>query len=145
MQSFHYFCNKMETMEDIRRLTLPKSERLYLKKEIEELFSGKQDSFSIFPIRVVFQKTERNKDLPPVRILVSVSKRKFKRAVKRNRVKRQLREAYRKNKFILTDFINGKEYGMNIGFVWLASDLKESKTVEDRMKTALQTIKEKLC
>lgn len=134
----------METMEDIRRLTLPKSERLYLKKEIEELFSGKQESFSIFPIRVVFQKTEKRNDIPPVRILVSVSKRKFKRAVKRNRVKRQLREAYRKNKFILGDYIAEKDFGLNIGFVWLASDLKTSKTVEERMTAVLQAIMERI-
>lgn len=134
----------METMEKTKRLTLPKSERLYLKKEIEELFSGKQESFSVFPIRVVFQKTEKNTDFPPVRILTSVSKRKFKRAVKRNRVKRQLREAYRKNKYILADFMSGKDFGINIGFVWLASELKESIIVENKMKDILQTIIDKL-
>ena len=57
---------------------------------------GVSKSFSIFPIRVVYMPVEQGE--APASILISVSKRRFKRAVKRNRVKRQIREAYRKNK-----------------------------------------------
>ena len=60
---------------------------------------GVSKSFSIFPIRVVYMPVEQGE--APVSILISVSKRRFKRAVKRNRVKRQIREAYRKNKELL--------------------------------------------
>ena len=56
---------------------------------------GVSKSFSIFPIRVVYMPVEQGE--APASILISVSKRRFKRAVKRNRVKRQIREAYRKN------------------------------------------------
>ena len=55
---------------------------------------GVSKSFSIFPIRVVYMPVEQGE--APASILISVSKRRFKRAVKRNRVKRQIREAYRK-------------------------------------------------
>ena len=57
---------------------------------------GVSKSFSIFPIRVVYMPVEQGE--APASILISVSKRRFKRAVKRNRVKRQIREAYRMNK-----------------------------------------------
>ena len=62
---------------------------------------GVSKSFSIFPIRVVYMPVEQGE--APASILISVSKRRFKRAVKRNRVKRQIREAYRKNKYLLVD------------------------------------------
>ena len=72
--------------------TLRKSERLDKKKVIEKMFAGGSRSFSVFPLRVVYLPVEELE--APVSILVSVSKRRFKRAVKRNRVKRQIREAY---------------------------------------------------
>ena len=71
--------------------TLRKSERLDKKKVIEKMFAGGSRSFSVFPLRVVYLPVEELE--APVSILVSVSKRRFKRAVKRNRVKRQIREA----------------------------------------------------
>ena len=72
--------------------TLHKAERLNRKKVIEKMFAGGSRSFSLFPLRVVWLPVEEL--AAPVSILVSVSKRRFKRAVKRNRVKRRVREAY---------------------------------------------------
>ena len=68
---------------------------------------GVSKSFSIFPIRVVYMPVEQGE--APASILISVSKRRFKRAVKRNRVKRQIREAYRKNKYLLVDELQRRE------------------------------------
>ena len=87
--------------------TLRKSERLDKKKVIEKMFAGGSRSFSVFPLRVVYLPVEELE--APVSILVSVSKRRFKRAVKRNRVKRQIREAYRKNKSLLVDELQRRE------------------------------------
>ena len=67
---------------------------------------GHSKSFSIFPIRVVYMPVEQGE--VPATILISVSKRRFKRAVKRNRVKRQIREVYRKNKQPLLDGLQNK-------------------------------------
>ena len=88
--------------------TLRKSERLDKKKVIEKMFAGGSRSFSVFPLRVVYLPVEELE--APVSILVSVSKRRFKRAVKRNRVKRQIREAYRMNKHgLLAGHADGKK------------------------------------
>ena len=57
------------------------------------MFAGGSRSFSNFPLRVVWLPVEEL-DVQ-ASILISVSKRRFKRAVKRNRIKRQIREAYR--------------------------------------------------
>ena len=70
--------------------TLCKAERLNSKILIGKMFEGGvSKSFSIFPIRVVYMPVEQGE--APASILISVSKRRFKRAVKRNRVKRQIR------------------------------------------------------
>jgi len=73
--------------------SFPKSERLYKKKAIQELFD-KGSSFYMYPFRVYFQQSEQSAH----QVIFSVSKRNFKRAVDRNLIKRRMREAFRLNK-----------------------------------------------
>lgn len=122
--------------------TLHKSERLDRKKVIEKMFAGGSRSFSVFPLRVVYLPVEEL-DVP-VSILVSVSKRRFKRAVKRNRVKRQIREAYRLNKHLLSDALSGSQTRLAVAFIYLSDELAPSSVIEERMKIALSRIAEKL-
>nr|AIF26872.1 hypothetical protein [uncultured bacterium fosmid pJB135F11] len=114
------------------RNTFDKSERLCSKKAIDDLFQGGQRSYAAYPVRVVF----RHSDTPENRILVSVSKRHFKRAVKRNRVKRQIREAYRLNRNLLSSS------GLDIAFLWLSDDLYPSDIVTEKVKNLLSRIQE---
>lgn len=122
--------------------TLRKSERLDKKKVIEKMFAGGSRSFSVFPLRVVYLPVEELE--APVSILVSVSKRRFKRAVKRNRVKRQIREAYRKNKHELLQVLQDKEQQLAMAFIYLSDRLTDSAEIEERMKIALARIKEQV-
>ena len=122
--------------------TLHKSERLDRKTVIEKMLSGGSRSFSVFPLRVVYLPVEEL-DVP-VSILVSVSKRRFKRAVKRNRVKRQIREAYRLNKHLLSDALSGSQTRLAVAFIYLSDELVPSSVIEERMKIALSRIAEKL-
>ena len=115
--------------------TLRKSERLDRKKVIEKMFACGSRSFSVFPLRVVYLPVEELE--APVSILVSVSKRRFKRAVKRNRVKRQIREAYRMNKHGLLAVLTEKKCRLAVAFIYLSDQLVDSSVIEDRMKTAL--------
>ena len=73
-----------------------KKEKLKSKKLIEQLFVEGQ-SVSVFPLRLVYISANF-KDKVMLKTGVSVSKRNFKNAVDRNRIKRLLREAYRLNK-----------------------------------------------
>ena len=118
--------------------TLHKSERLDKKKVIDKMFSGGARSFSVFPLRVVYELEA------PVSILVSVSKRRFKRAVKRNRVKRQIREAYRKNKHGLLQTLQDEGRQLAVAFIYLSDRLVDSLEIEERMKVALARITEKV-
>ena len=122
--------------------TLCKAERLSSKKVIEQLFAGGSTSFSIYPLRVVFMPAEPIGDAT-VTILISVSKKRFKRAVKRNRIKRQLREAYRKNKHGLTELLNEQGKRLIVAFIYLTDEILPSAEVEGKMKIALARIMEK--
>lgn len=122
--------------------TLRKPERLDKKKIIEKMFAGGARSFSVFPLRVVYLPVEELE--APASILVSVSKRRFKRAVKRNRVKRQIREAYRVNKHVLLKVLDENHSRLAIAFIYLSDQLVESSLIEDRIKTALARIAEKV-
>ena len=114
---------------------LKKEERLCSKKAIDALFAGTgSKSLSAYPIRAIFRHTEE----AGIRILVSVSKRRFRHAVDRNRVKRQLREAYRLNKHLLHSTDNDK--GMDIAFIWLTDQHKESTLVATKMIALLNKI-----
>ena len=119
-----------------------KPERLNKKKIIEKMFAGGSRSFSIFPLRVVWLPVEEL-DVQ-ASILISVSKRRFKRAVKRNRIKRQIREAYRLYKQILLAPLTEKNRRLAIAFIYLADELMNSALVEEKIKAALTRIVEKI-
>ena len=75
--------------------TFKKSERLHKKKQIKELFD-KGSSFYLYPFKVLHLANPEQLDYH--QILITVSKRNFKKAVDRNLLKRRIREAYRLNK-----------------------------------------------
>ena len=119
-------------MSEKKIFTLQKKERLNSKIIIEKLFSGGSKSLPAFPLRIVYMPIEED-DYPTLSILISVPKKKFKRAVKRNRVKRQIREAYRKNKFILKDVLDKENKKAAIAFIWLGNELYESSDIENKV------------
>ena len=121
-------------MANVGSHTLPKEERLCSRKALEELFGGGHQSVSAYPIRAVFMPNE----LGIARILVSVSKRYFKRAVKRNRIKRQLREAYRLQKELLQPL----EGGVDIAFLWTSDEVLPTEKLFQKMQNILQRIHE---
>lgn len=115
--------------------TLPKTERLHSRKLITELFNGGESrSMSAYPIRMVYMAVDSDE---PCQMLVSVPKRYLHRANKRNRVKRQVREAYRKHK----DIVNGS--GLILAFIWLDNKLWSSGDVERSIVSLLNRVREK--
>lgn len=127
-----------------RTTTLCKAERLHRRSLISQLFDGGSKTVSAFPLRVVYMLVERSEAEAPVSILVSVPKRHFKRAVKRNRVKRQIREAYRLNKHILLDALADKPYGIILAFIWLDKELHTTEELEGKVRNLLGRIAERM-
>ena len=129
-----------------RRYTFSKEERLCSKKLIERLFAGGNRSFPAFPLRVVYMPLSAHENPTDVSILISVPKKRFKHAVKRNLVKRQVREAYRLNKHILIDSLKAQEspQKMVLAFIWLDNKIHSTNEVEYKVKKLLHHIAENL-
>ena len=106
----------------------PKKEKLKSKKLIEQLFDVGQ-SVSAFPLRLVYLQTTFDDDII-AKTGVSVSKRNFKTAVDRNRIKRLLREVYRLNKAIYFNNIT-TQYAFMI--LYIGKDKPSITQVESSM------------
>ena len=81
--------------------------------------------------------------LPTVSLLISVPKKRFKQAVKRNRVKRQIREAYRMHKALLTAPLEQAGKKVAVAFIWLDNELHDSCEVTEKVKKLLQITAER--
>ena len=102
--------------------SLKKDERLCSFSEIQSLMK-KGETFFHYPFKVVYQNIANEEgNEQPNSIMVSVPKRNFKRAVKRNLLKRRIRESYRLNKEILAAPAGCRT---NILFVYVSKDIKE--------------------
>ena len=127
-------------------LTLGKKERIAGKRLVETLFKGGVSrSMSCYPLRAVYALVPMADDGSSAKMMVSVPKRHFKRAVKRNRVKRQVREAFRLHKAKLSTLLAGRDdQCLTIAFIWLDSKLHSTATVDSRVAGLMERIREKL-
>lgn len=99
----------------------PKEEKLKKKAEIDLLFAkGKWRTYG--NLRIIILKNHTDLQNENVKIGVSVSKRYFKKAVYRNRVKRLLRECYRLNKELFRNSFGEKTVAM---LFWVSNELPE--------------------
>ena len=119
-----------------------KSEHLCGEKRITRLFTV-GEAFIVYPFRVVFL-IEPKTDTESLSVLVSIPKKRFKRAVKRNILKRRIREAYRLNKQYITEKINGKDIQIHIAFNYVSNEILDYATIEKKMKLTLQKIMDKM-
>ena len=124
-----------------KKFSLKKAERISLKKEIECLFK-QGEVFISYPLRVVFLKQKPFSDAT-VSILISVSKKKFKHSVKRNLMKRLIKEVYRLNKTSLIQHLQEKDNGLLIAFIFIGNELYKFNEIEIAMQKALNILKEK--
>jgi len=114
--------------------TFKKQEKLKKSKLIEKLFAqGK--SLTEFPIKLISLEIEHESPYK-IQAGVTVSKRSFKNAVDRNRIKRLLREVYRKNKYMIYESENTKKHIFM--FIYLGKTEFDYHVLEDKMKLLLQ-------
>ena len=122
------------------------------RKLIDRLFvGGGSKSMSCFPLRLVFMVLDHNdevleikgshEEMADAQMLISVPKRCFKHAVDRNRVKRQVREAYRRHRD-LYELPEGKY--LALAFIWLDHQHHETAEVEEKVVNLLRRLGEKL-
>ncbi|MCR4561388.1 MAG: ribonuclease P protein component [Bacteroidales bacterium] len=125
-----------------KKYGLSRSEKLKSVVRTEKLFT-KGKSFRVFPFSVYF-RLSNDGELTQNQFLVSVGKHYFKHAVDRNRMKRLVREAYRKNKLPLYEKAKEKNVFFNLGFVYRLNVLSDFKTVEAAVKNALLILSDKI-
>ena len=124
------------------------------RKLIDRLFvGGGSKSMSCFPLRLVFMVLDHNdealenkgshEDVADAQMLISVPKRCFKHAVDRNRVKRQIRESYRRHKELLTGSLPDTKQ-LLIACVWLSDKHEPSSAIEQKLVSLMRRIGEKL-
>ena len=123
--------------------TFKKSERLCSRLLMERLFQGKSQSVSAYPLRAVFLPVEQSVQ-EGVSVLISVPKKRFHDAVDRNRVKRQTREAYRKQKHALIGQMSERGQGLLIAFIYVSAQIESTAYIEKRMTRLLEKISEAL-
>ncbi|EMS31798.1 Ribonuclease P protein component [Mariniradius saccharolyticus AK6] len=115
-----------------------KGERLHSQKLIKELFD-KGSSFFLFPFKVLVLNVP-SEIIGTNQALFSVSKKKFKKAVDRNLVKRRMREAYRLHKHLIPATEPDKKL---IAFIYVSSDILTFQTIEAKMLKVLTSLSPK--
>lgn len=136
----------MENLQHISKNKFPKQEKLCGTKRIDKLFA-QGESFIAYPLRVIYliQTLENDGEESGISVLVTVSKKKFKRAVKRNRVKRLVREAYRLNKVSFQLLLKDNSKKMDIAFIYLKTELPDYKEIEQAILKTIRVLGNKTC
>jgi ribonuclease P protein component len=121
-------------------LGLSKAERIHSRLVVESLFSSRNSSIAVYPLRIVWTIDESTEGTAPASILVSVPKKRMHHAVDRNRMKRMVREAYRLNKQILLSRLEGSGRHVDIAFICIADNVPTSSQVSKSVVKALARI-----
>jgi len=116
-----------------------KEERLCNKRLLEKLFHN-GSSFLVYPFRIVSLPESLKADFP-AQVVIAVSKRKFKRAVDRNLIKRRIREVYRLNKEeLLYSFLSERKLSLMISIHYIGKEIAGYPFIEKKLKLALQKL-----
>lgn len=111
--------------------TFPKSEKLCGEQAVDHLYkNGKR--FVVWPLRVTYLLV----DQAPTQVLIWAPKSLFKHAVDRNRLRRQMREAYRLNKYVLEE--TGKYF--QIAFNYIDKEKQDYRLIDKAIRKALNRL-----
>ena len=123
----------MQVTRKLTGNTFTKAERICDRKSIKELFSKKSSSFYFYPYKLVFLPSASYQS----RILVSVPKRRFKRANKRNLLKRRIKEAYRLNKQYLFE---GSSKNWDIAILYVGKEVHDFNFLEKKLISVFEHV-----
>lgn len=121
------------------RYTFPKAEKLKSQKLIDQLFvEGK--SVVNYPVKLIYLKTELPFEVS-IQAGFTVPKKNFKSAIKRNHIKRLMREGYRLNKALV---FNNSKGTFAFLFLYLGKEMPNYALVENSIRAALHKFKKKI-
>ena len=121
----------------MKKNTFRKQERLTSLKTIEKLFT-EGNVFVIHPYRVFWLRNEDQENC--LKIAISVPKKRFKKAVDRNLLKRRTREAFRTQKDELTETLQLNQLKLSVFLVYINDTIVEFSFLEKKMLQVLQKL-----
>jgi len=121
--------------------SLYKSEKLCSQTAVSRLFAGGLSAKS-YPLRAVFAVSHRAAGAP-ARFLITIPKKKIRKAVDRVQMRRRVREAYRLNRQYLVPLLREREIKVDIAFIYLSEEKKDYALIEQKMQSLLAQIAEK--
>lgn len=114
----------------LKEFSYNKNEKLKSRKQLQQIFStGK--TFTIFPLKVFYQLVDEQDNI--IKTGVGVSKKNFKKAVDRNRIKRLLREYYRTQKIPLHNSLLNNNKKLAIFILYIDKVLPAYNLIQQKM------------
>jgi ribonuclease P protein component len=120
-------------------LSLKKKERLKSRVLIEKLYSM-GNSFYFSPFKIIWLPKTHINGTSPAEILIAVSKKSFSSAVTRNRIRRQIREAYRINKENYYNYLNSKVKSNLLILQYTPKKIMSYKEIEEKIVLILHQL-----
>ena len=131
----------MSSLEGKRSHKFPRQQRLRKKKSIDALFkNGKQKKIDAI---LIYYLPNTEPSVKHHQVLFSVSRKLYPRAVDRNKIKRRLREAYRKNKYIL-EYNSKLGVPFLLGYVYISRNILSYVEIEKQVRVSLNIIKQSI-
>lgn len=118
---------------------LYKSEKLCSRTAVSMLFSAGR-SVSAFPLRAVIRMEKSAGDRRQARFMITVPKKKIRKAVGRVLLRRRVREAYRLNRNLLLPALDRSGMWVDIAFLYMDSNIASYHVIETKMRTLLGKI-----
>ena len=116
-----------------------KGERLCGIKAVSELFSGGR-TVTLPPLRLIYRILPADEKLQPLRVMISVPKRNFKRAVDRNLIRRRIKEAWRMNKTTLKETLLQNNRRLEVAVIWNDTVIRNWEETVTAVKEALERL-----
>jgi ribonuclease P protein component len=117
---------------------LNKDEKLCSRTAVERLF-GEGKSLMAFPVRAAYRLRPRGEQ--PVQFLISIPKKRIRKAVQRVTLRRRVREAYRLNRReLLLPTLEQEGWGVDIAFVYLDTTMAPYAVIQEKVTSLLTRI-----
>lgn len=133
----------MDTTFHTKGNRLYKAEKLCSTAAVSRMFEC-GSSFIAYPLRVVWAESQTaaasSQPAPAVRFMITIPKKRVRRAVKRVLLRRRVREAYRLNRDALVPAVAAAGKKIDIAFIYVSDEEKSYQSIEKRVRAILSAV-----